>query len=365
MLFLQARTPLHNAIEGRPDDLKLLKFMLERGAGPFCTSGVSGNSIHVAAFEGLSETIRLLLEYVPSPQGANVCFEHDREIGCRLASPLQCAAYNGHIDTMNVLLEHGADVNLASGEVGTALHAAALHGGSEATTFLIDKGANLATYAGRWGTVFTSAGYGGDRLTLEKLLRYSQTANSDEMRAKGEAWDRLSSNEARQAYLDSMISEAQNKHCPNLLQAAQIGATDMARYYIDQGANLEERDFHSGYTALNCAVRGGHLEMAKMLIERNADVNAGSRHSQTPLILAAHQGDLDIVKLLVGKGARLDAKDSVSLTALVYARMFRKDEIVEYLEREQTRLDMVEHELAGVQQTWSSHLVQRSSHSPK
>ena len=197
------------------------------------------------------------------------------------------------------------------------------------------------------------------------MLKYSQNASSDELRAKSEAWNSLSGNEARQAYLESIILEAQNTHCPDLLQAAQIGATDKARHYIDEGAELEKPDFHSGYTALNCAVRGGHLETAKMLIECGAEVNTGSRHLQTPLILAAHQGDLDMVKLLVKKGARLDSKDGVSLTALVYARMFRRDDIVEYLEREQTRLDMAEHELAGVQQTWSSHLVQRSFHSPK
>lgn len=39
---------------------------------------------------------------------------------------LQAASFKGHLDAVNLLLEAGADVNLADGNGDTALHVSAL-----------------------------------------------------------------------------------------------------------------------------------------------------------------------------------------------------------------------------------------------
>ena len=58
------------------------------------------------------------------------------------SSLLATAALMGHTEVVDLLLEHGADVNAKSRDGGTALHAAAFLGRAEIVKLLLDKGAD-------------------------------------------------------------------------------------------------------------------------------------------------------------------------------------------------------------------------------
>ena len=60
-------------------------------------------------------------------------------------------------------------------------------------------------------------------------------------------------------------------------------------------------------TPLNLAVQNGHVEMAELLIEAGADVNAGGEW-YSPLHSAILYGDADMVAMLIEAGASLDDK---------------------------------------------------------
>ena len=53
----------------------------------------------------------------------------------------------------------------------------------------------------------------------------------------------------------------------------------------------------------------GSTQVARLLIERGADVNAKSNAEMTSLINAAWRGRVEIVALLIEKGADVNAKD--------------------------------------------------------
>ena len=56
-------------------------------------------------------------------------------------------------------------------------------------------------------------------------------------------------------------------------------------------------------TALQSAVLGGHVETARFLLERGADVNAAPARLKSPLHLACRAGPLDLVRILLEAGA--------------------------------------------------------------
>lgn len=66
-----------------------------------------------------------------------------------------------------------------------------------------------------------------------------------------------------------------------------------------------------GDTALHEACRWGHLEVARLLIDHNADLAATNQHGWTPMHFAAAYGQLEVVRLLLESGADVSAKDNV------------------------------------------------------
>jgi ankyrin repeat protein len=72
-------------------------------------------------------------------------------------------------------------------------------------------------------------------------------------------------------------------------------------------------------TPLIDAVKYGHIERAKTLIESGADVNAKDKIGNTPLIEAAGRFDVDLVELLIARGANVNAMNNIGDTPLIEA----------------------------------------------
>ena len=77
----------------------------------------------------------------------------------------------------------------------------------------------------------------------------------------------------------------------------------------------------------------GNPEIARFLIEKNADVNAKTIDGQTALMIAAENGHRD-VRFLIEKGADINAQDKRGWTALTLAAYEGKKEVVIFLARQ-------------------------------
>ena len=70
------------------------------------------------------------------------------------------------------------------------------------------------------------------------------------------------------------------------------------------------------WTPLYIAAMNGHLEVAKLLVERGADTNVPDSERLAPLHLAAFRGNKELVKLLVDSGAGVNLADKGGETPL-------------------------------------------------
>ncbi len=105
-----------------------------------------------------------------------------------------------------------------------------------------------------------------------------------------------------------------------LLAAARNGDTAGVRQALADGADVEAAD-DLGRTALVQAAYGNHLEIARILVRADADVNHLDASTQSPYLIATSEvgDDPRLLDLLLSHGANLRAKDSYNGTGLIRA----------------------------------------------
>jgi ankyrin repeat protein len=130
----------------------------------------------------------------------------------------------------------------------------------------------------------------------------------------------------------SALLPAQNAIAADLLTNAVLeGQSDIARLLIEHGADVNARG-KSGSTPLGEAALKGRVELARLLLEHGARVDAVNRFGSTPLHDAALSGNRAVVELLLAAGAPVNARDRESgATPLYNAASLGHREIVALL----------------------------------
>ena len=79
-------------------------------------------------------------------------------------------------------------------------------------------------------------------------------------------------------------------------------------------------------TALMFACEKGHVEAARLLLEKGAAVDAQDENGVTPLMTACEEGHVEVARLLLEKGADRTLADKEGRTALDHVDMEEDDE---------------------------------------
>jgi len=103
--------------------------------------------------------------------------------------------------------------------------------------------------------------------------------------------------------------------CTPLHEVAKNGYLEVARLFVDRGADVSAAN-GDGWTPLHEAAKHGDGELARMLVDRGADVSVANGGGWTPLHEAATRGEEELARFLVERGADISAANGDGWTPL-------------------------------------------------
>ena len=103
-----------------------------------------------------------------------------------------------------------------------------------------------------------------------------------------------------------------------LNQAAELGYKGMAELLADRGADVNETrpNYTDRMPPLDLAAKHGFKAVAEVLLAHHADVNVKNQEGKTPLHFAVENGYMGVGLLLISQGADINARTTAGLTPL-------------------------------------------------
>ena len=119
----------------------------------------------------------------------------------------------------------------------------------------------------------------------------------------------------------------------DLFEAAATGQTERVKELVSKDSNLAGAYSIDGFPVLGLATFFGHRETAVLLISAGADVNAAAKNDMrvTALHAAAASRQLEIARLLIERGADVNARQQAEFTPLHEAAASGQLEFAELL----------------------------------
>lgn len=282
-------------------------------------------SLHLAAEKGHFDLVQLLLDGQVDIDPRSV----------RGTSPLMLAAAEGHWQIVNVLLDAGADVNARS-VWGTSLTRASLAGHGTTAKLLLERGADVNAGGLRRNTSGTelvtplqAAVDAGHQKIVMMLLDKGADANAvgGVMECLGSLRTAYSGNPAVPRMLLNKETDI-NDHAPitALQKALKRCNINIARILLDRGANVDA-DGPEGTALFIAASRNENAIAAlQLLLEHGAEVNlcqspkdCPSYKYETALHAAARSGNADAVLFLLSNGAEINTPSKAERTVIELA----------------------------------------------
>ena len=264
------RLPLHFAsMYGDPTIVKLL---LDAGAQVDAVDAGKTNALYHACLRGNYKAVEILAQ-----AGCDMGCDDEGDW-----SPLIITANEGFIESARLLLEREAHTEIEGRENWTPLRYAALKGHVDLCRLLLENGANANTLSG--GAPILVGSVSEKNLKTVELL-VENGAAVDAVNAEG--WTALQ-------------------------KASMAGHTDIVTYLLDHGANINHTN-EFGHTSILLAARSGFAKLVQLLIDRGADLHRATTDNWTPIHLSYHHLETTRVLMENGADANRIANDYTPL----------------------------------------------------
>lgn len=296
----QKETPLH--ISSRTGCLTISKLLLDRGADIDARGSCDFTPLALAInTDAPVEIVRLLVE-----RGADI---EARDLYGNTA--LALAAENGKVEIVDFLLDAGADINPRNKTGGSPLATAIIAYQEEMAELLLERGADIDAKVGNGATVLSLAALHCSRGSsiVERIIKERP----------------------------SLVSVVDNEGRSSLWCASESGSLEVVELLLRSGAGLgksiNDKD-RCGMTALMAAVRWGHVDVVRLLLQHNTEIDPdlGDYYGTTPLSVATRIAPslhcVELTKLLLGTGrVACASKDCFGRTPLWWARRARNRDV--------------------------------------
>jgi ankyrin repeat protein len=285
----------------RAGDRQAVRALLAKKAPVNATQVDGSTALHLAVDANDEQIARLLLG-----AGANA------GVATRYGvTPLSLAARNGNATLIEALVKAGANPDGASPEGETPLMTVTRSGSLAAAQKLLALGAN-ANAAEAWHaqTALMWAASDNQLPIAAALVRAGADVN-----ARSKVWPGQPPRpRGSETSFQSAHSNFPKGGFTALHFAAQYGAGEVATLLAEAGANLEATE-PDGITPLMMAIINGHYDVAAMLVRKGANVNAVDRSGRGALY---HAADMNTLEWLF---SRPNPKPSGDLDAVGIARV--------------------------------------------
>ena len=336
------RTALQEAV--RYDHFRIVEVLLDAGADPRPQIGLLRSVLHDAlGGPNNYDTVQMLIK-----NGADVNGPFDETF--YKATVLASAALRHDCAMARILLAAGARINEMPKFSTTALQASAGCEDIDTAQLLIDGGADIDAPAGRTYTEACKAAAKEDhfRLLTTPIQRASIANNTELVQilvcegadVNACPWENyiervclaVAEDESDTVRTALQAAVANNnavlvrvllradanidaRGCP--FTALQIAAGEanvkIVGILLKQGADINApANTPNGSTALQAAASTDNCELVQLLLDASADVNGAASPSggRTALQAATEHGNIDIAKILIGAGANINANAS-------------------------------------------------------
>lgn len=184
-------------------------------------------------------------------------------------TPLMVAAKIGDLELVRLLLSRGAEINARTQNGGTPLMFSAIPGNPDIVRLLIERGADVNAVAHfDWTALMVASAKGHDSV-IRVLLENGANANAADVYG----WTPL-------------MRAVHTKRYAAVAVFMELG--DVRLDAVDE----------TGATALHHAASEGHLEIAKMLLDKGAPLSAENAQGLTPIAMARQKEHEEMVRLL-------------------------------------------------------------------